>query len=282
MPEVNQLPYLIALLDDESRVVQEALLREFLDFGPKLEEEIARQSLRLNVDQRHRLNRLLRRFDGERLKQQWLQWMTLEEDMERLEAAHSLLAQFLDGPTLRPNVGHLLNELAGEYESIHKDPDPFTLSHFLFRQKGLCGAVEDYHNPLNSNLAYVIQEKRGLPISLACVYMLVGYRLGLQIEGCNFPGHFLARAYLDNEMILVDCFDGGKVLDVSVVMDSEPPTNVQSIVHDPVDAEVIMIRVLNNLVHAFDLQGHRVYRDLMRELRESLEQSTKKQSLPPW
>lgn len=281
MTDTSQLPYLIALLDDESPVVQEALVREFLEFGAVLEDEIERQSLRLDELQRRRLNRLLHRFDGERLKKQWLRWLSLEEDMERLEAAQGMLAQFLDGPTRRPNVGHLLNELAGEYESVHRDPDPFTLSHFLFRQKKMIGAVEDYHNPLNSNLSYVIQEKRGLPISLACVYMLVGYRLGLQIEGCNFPGHFLARAYVDNEMILVDCFDGGKVLDVSVVMDSEPPLNVHSVVHDPVDAEVIMIRVLNNLVHAYDLQGHRVYCDLMRELRAQLEEATRKQSLPP-
>lgn len=281
MIDTSQLPYLVALLDDDSPVVQEALLREFLELGPALEEEIARQRVAMNDAQRGRLNRLLHRFDGERLKKQWRQWLLIEEDMERLEAAQAILAQFLDGPTRRPNVGHLLNELAGEYESVHRDPDPFTLAHFLFRQKKLMGAVEDYHNPLNSNLAYVIQEKRGLPISLACVYMLVGYRLGLQIEGCNFPGHFLARAYVDNEMILVDCFDGGKVLDVSVVMDSEPPVNLQSVVHEPVDSDVIMIRVLNNLIHAFDLQGHRVYRDLMRELREHLEVATRKQSLPP-
>lgn len=281
MTNTSQLPYLVALLEDDSPVVQEALLREFLEFGSTLEDEIARQHIALDDLQRRKLNRLLHRFDGERLKKQWLKWLALEDDMQRLEAAQSMLSQFLDGPARRPNIGHLLNELAGEYESIHRDPDPFTLSHFLFRQKRMMGAVEDYHNPLNSNLAYVIQERRGLPISLACVYMLVGYRLGLQIEGCNFPGHFLARAYVDNEMILVDCFDGGKVLDVSVVMDSDPPTDMQSVVHEPVDAEVIMIRVLNNLVHAFDLQGHRVYCELMRELRDQLEEATRKQSLPP-
>jgi regulator of sirC expression with transglutaminase-like and TPR domain len=281
MANTTHLPHLVALLDDDSPVVREALVREFSLFGDSLEEEICRQSIVLDGMQRVRLNTLLNQFDGQLLKQHWLQWLDFDDDMVKLEAAQSLLAQFLDGASRRPEVGGLLDQLAEEYRSIHKEADPFTLSHFLFRRKGLVGAVEDYHNPLNSSLSYVIQEKRGLPISLACVYMLVGYRLGLQIEGCNFPGHFLARAYLNDEMILVDCFDGGKVLDVSVVMDSDPPNNMHSIVHDPVDSEVIMIRVLNNLTHAYDLQGHRAYRDLMRDLRGQLEQAERKESLPP-
>ncbi len=56
-------------------------------------------------------------------------------------------------------------------------------------RESVLGGTEtmDYGDPQNSNLVHVITRRAGLPISLACVYILVGQRMGLAIEGCNFP-----------------------------------------------------------------------------------------------
>lgn len=56
---------------------------------------------------------------------------------------------------------------------------------------GLCGNEADYYNPLNSYLPCVLERKLGIPISLACVAILIGQRLDLPVHGVGTPGHFL-------------------------------------------------------------------------------------------
>ncbi len=67
------------------------------------------------------------------------------------------------------------------------------LCHLLYRQVGFSGDSQDYYNPENSYLNRVLETRRGIPISLALVYISVGEALGLCIEGVGFPGHFLLK-----------------------------------------------------------------------------------------
>ena len=67
------------------------------------------------------------------------------------------------------------------------------LCQLLYRQVGFSGDSKDYYNPDNSYLNRVLETRRGIPISLALVYISVGEALGLCIEGVGFPGHFLLK-----------------------------------------------------------------------------------------
>ena len=67
------------------------------------------------------------------------------------------------------------------------------LCYLLYRQVGFSGDSDDYYNPDNSYLNRVLETRRGIPISLALVYIGVGEALGLRIEGVGFPGHFLLK-----------------------------------------------------------------------------------------
>jgi regulator of sirC expression with transglutaminase-like and TPR domain len=57
----------------------------------------------------------------------------------------------------------------------------------------------------------VIERKRGLPITLSILYMEVGQRIGLNIAGVGFPGHFLVKAKSEDEEIVIDPFNAGDV-----------------------------------------------------------------------
>ena len=90
-----------------------------------------------------------------------------------------------------------------------------TLSHLhavLFEDEGFNGSRRGYYEPNNSFLPAVLRQRRGIPISLCLVYKLVAGRLGLKVEGVNAPGHFLARVYTSNDVMLVDPFNGGRLL----------------------------------------------------------------------
>lgn len=93
-----------------------------------------------------------------------------------------------------------------------------SLGAHLFETEAFSGNLTDYEDPRNSFLNDVIARRTGIPITLSIIYMHVGRRLGLWLEGVNFPGHFLVRCKgmlgdpAPSEDIILDPFHGGIVL----------------------------------------------------------------------
>jgi len=279
MPDPKELPYLLKLLDDESEVVREAVAKELEAFGESLEEELARLSQSPDMSQQSLLRHILEDYRRNRLKGAWLSWLELKGDNEKLETAFSLLSDFQNGRMYTDKLKNLLDQLADEFRASNKKRNVFELSRFLFKFKALKGAKSDYYNPRNSNLVYVIKEKRGLPISLASIYILVGHRLGLKIEGCDSPGHFLARTFSGDEMILVDCFNDGRFLsrkDIEVVRERSL-NRLLDIPERQTDAETIIARVLRNLINAFHEVDELVDSRFMMELLEILDKERREE-----
>jgi regulator of sirC expression with transglutaminase-like and TPR domain len=83
------------------------------------------------------------------------------------------------------------------------------LNQFLFEDLGYWGNTGDYYDPRNSYLNDVIDRRTGIPITLSILYMELGTRIGLPLEGISFPGHFLVRLRLRGGMLVLDPFAGG-------------------------------------------------------------------------
>lgn len=67
------------------------------------------------------------------------------------------------------------------------------VSRVLFDEEHFRGNATDYYDARNSFLNDVLDRRVGIPLTLSIVYLEVGWRLGLPLEGVNFPGHFLVR-----------------------------------------------------------------------------------------
>ena len=86
---------------------------------------------------------------------------------------------------------------------------------YLYDEQRFVGNRERYDDPRNSFINEVLDRRTGIPISLAVVYLEVARRAGLQVEGVNFPGHFLLRAHdggasdARSEVSIIDPFHGG-------------------------------------------------------------------------
>lgn len=178
----------------------------------------------------------------------------------------------IDGPPRHPDLGLLLDGLAAEFRETGGDLRPSTLAHFLFSDKGLKGSENNYYNPGNSDLVQVIEKGQGIPISLACIYMLVGHRLGFEISGCDVPEHFLTRASEDGKDIIIDCFDGGKALDSDRLgqLEQKYAPEFTRLLKSPARPEAIVARVLRNLINAYHLAGNRQASQFMWSLAEDL------------
>jgi len=81
----------------------------------------------------------------------------------------------------------------------------------LYRRRGFGANRKAYYDPRNSFLNDVLDRGVGIPLTLGIVVLEVGWRLGLPLEGVNFPGHFLVRYRGEALDLLVDPFHGGKL-----------------------------------------------------------------------
>lgn len=81
----------------------------------------------------------------------------------------------------------------------------------LYERQGFQGNRDAYYDPRNSFLSDVLDRKKGIPLTLGIILLEVGWRLGLELEGVNFPGHFLVRFRGESVSLLVDPFNEGRV-----------------------------------------------------------------------
>lgn len=82
------------------------------------------------------------------------------------------------------------------------------LNQYFFNELGFGGNVNDYYDPGNSFLHVVLRTRRGIPITLALLYMELATQAGLTASGVSFPGHFLVKLRLPQGEVVIDPFDG--------------------------------------------------------------------------
>ena len=123
---------------------------------------------------------------------------------------------------------------------------------YIFEELGFAGNQSDYYDPRNSLLSDVLDKRTGIPISLSVVYMEIGRRAGLHVEGIGLPGHFIVRVEdAGGESALVDPFNG-RIVDredcqerLDTIYGGQAPLTDAHL--RPVSTREILARLLRNL-----------------------------------
>ncbi len=82
------------------------------------------------------------------------------------------------------------------------------LSQFFFRDLGFGGNLNNYYDPDNSYIHVMLKTRRGIPISLAVLWLELASSLGLNARGVAFPGHFMVKVNLPKGQVVIDPFTG--------------------------------------------------------------------------
>ncbi len=82
------------------------------------------------------------------------------------------------------------------------------LNQFFFRELSFGGNLNDYYDPDNSYLNAVLRTRRGIPITLAVIWLELAQGLGLHARGVAFPGHFMVKVTLPKGQVIIDPFTG--------------------------------------------------------------------------
>lgn len=130
-----------------------------------------------------------------------------------LEYANWLIARaYLPGIDLKPyqeQINQWGREIAPLIQAADKPAERVRiLSTFMSDELGFEGNTQDYYNADNTLLPRLIDARLGIPISLTTLCAMIGRRAGIEIEGINFPGNFLAR----HDGVIFDPFEKGRIL----------------------------------------------------------------------
>lgn len=82
------------------------------------------------------------------------------------------------------------------------------LNRFFFQELGFAGNVNNYYDAANSYLNRVLSTRRGIPITLAVLYIELATQIGLTARGVSFPGHFLIKLKMPQGEVVIDPFTG--------------------------------------------------------------------------
>ncbi len=82
------------------------------------------------------------------------------------------------------------------------------LNQFFFRDLNFGGNLNDYYDPDNSYINAVLRTRRGIPITLAVLWLELAAGLGLNARGVSFPGHFMVKVSLPKGQVVIDPFTG--------------------------------------------------------------------------
>jgi regulator of sirC expression with transglutaminase-like and TPR domain len=82
------------------------------------------------------------------------------------------------------------------------------LNHLFYRELGFNANLNNFYDPENSYLDRVIATRRGIPISLAVIYMELAQQIGLEFRGVSFPGHFLMKLAVSSGAVVLDPLTG--------------------------------------------------------------------------
>ncbi len=82
------------------------------------------------------------------------------------------------------------------------------LNRYFFQELGFAGNVNNYYDPDNSYLHRVLATRRGIPITLAVLYVEFATQIGLSARGVSFPGHFLVKLRMPGGEVVIDPFTG--------------------------------------------------------------------------
>jgi len=151
----------------------------------------------------------------------FLQAISGVEEPDMASCAMIIAGEFQPGLDIQGELG-VIGQLATEAMSFPV-VDAQSLVDFLVVEKGFRGNSENYYSLSNSLLNHVLSSKRGIPITLALVYLSVVRKLTIETQlsdtpsvraqpleawGINFPGHFLVAVNDGHGEHLVDPFKG--------------------------------------------------------------------------
>jgi len=257
----SELKALVTLLEDDDEEIISHVEKKLMEIGtgviPLLEQE---WETNFNPLIQRRIEDLIHALQFELFQERLEDWKVNREDdlLEGLWLVATYQYPDLDLEELRQQVHQLYVEVWREFR---EDLNPFdqvrVMNSVLFNRFKFRANTKNFHSPANSMVNAVLESKKGNPISLCAVYLLIARKLDLPIYGVNLPNLFILTYRSQQSDFYINVFNKGLIFskeDIDNYLDhlDIPP---QEIFYDPCPNIDIVLRCLRNLIVSFEKLG---------------------------
>ncbi len=216
---MREIKALISLLDDPDTDiythVEEKLMNKGADIIPILEEAWENS---FDPILQSRIEDIIDKMQFDQIKNELQLWAlyNTEDLLDGLLIINRYQYPNLDDNTINYQIADLRRQV---WYGLMYDMNPVQkvklLNNIIFNEFGLSGNTTNYHDPQNSFIGKVLESKKGNPISIASIYMIIAQRLDIPIFGINLPKHFIL-AYMDVEknkpLFYINGFNKGQIM----------------------------------------------------------------------
>ena len=216
LPE-SQWKALVNLLGDDDPTIYQTVREKILSFGENAGEWLRPHRLSNDPVLRRRAREIVQHFDRQEADTWFLAFCLKHGEEFDLEEGVWLLAltQYpeINVEAYRALLDHFATEIRERIDFSETNKEILTtINNYVFDELGFSGDQESYYDPQNSYLNRVVDRRKGNPINLSLLYLLLARRLELPVAGIGLPGHFICRHQSTSEEIYIDPFHHGKFL----------------------------------------------------------------------
>lgn len=260
----SQRTALIRLLGDEDPQVFQQIYDTIAAQGAEALEWLAPYELSDDPRIRRRVRGLRRKLAGQEADTVFLSFCLSQGDQLNIEDGLLLLSRASHPEINLEGYRALLDAYAEEVRlRIAGVRNPRcvlgTINRVLFEHLGFYGRSEDYHDTQSSYLSRVMDRRRGNPISLCAVYLLICHRLNLPVVGVGMPGHFLCRYQCPDDEIYIDVFNRGRFMTRTDCIHRlvRSNWNLRDKYLAPISPGKMLLRTVNNLHQIYQQKAER-------------------------
>jgi len=280
--ENRELVALVSLLEDEDKEilshVEEKLLSMGTDVIPMLEKEWMNNSLNPSV--RNRIEEIIHTLQYKLLKDKLLVWKQGggEDLLEGMMLISNYQYPDLNMKFLKRKFEQFYYEAWKEYKNEMEPIQQIkVLNDIMFNKLKFRPNSKNFHAPSNSMINVVLESKKGNPLSLCAVYLIIAQRLKIPLYGVNLPNLFILTYKADNTQFYINVFNNGLIFSTEDIDNYIAQLNLSKsdIFYQPCSHIDIIIRSLRNLISAFEKLGEYRKSDDVKELLQVLEGENK-------
>lgn len=284
-PSLGSREAVLALLDDPSPAVRKALLAHFNAQGEPARvflETLASGGNRILGTHARGYLAELKFTDPASEFREFIRSLNYELETGALLLARTVFPDLDVGLSCQrlDDLSARCRELIAEPLSVREKCR--VINRVLFHENGFRGNLEHYTDPLNSFIPVVLERRKGIPLSLSVVYLLVAHRLGLDLEPVGLPGHFMVGCYLENAPLFIDPFEQGAFRTAEEVFASIKAGPITPKISDlaPTTVREVLCRSCRNLVHHYTAAGDTEHAKLFSGFVEEFESTHERHARP--
>ncbi|MFY0607452.1 MAG: hypothetical protein JXR10_12095 [Cyclobacteriaceae bacterium] len=275
----SELKALITLLEDEDDEIVTHVEQKLMEIGtsviPLLEEE---WETNFNPLIQTRIEDLIHTLQFELLQERLIDWKEHREEdlLEGLWVLATYQYPDLDIEELRQDFHQFYIDVWREFRDQMAPFDQVRLiNSILFEKFRFRANTKNFHSPANSMINAVLESKKGNPISLCSIYMLIARKLELPIHGVNLPNLFILKYQTETTEFYINVFNKGLIFSREDIDNYLEQLDIapQDLFYEPCTNLDIIVRSIRNLMVSFEKLGDYQRTDELKMVIERLDKN---------